>query len=74
MIEHSSSFKDKTKFSQEKYIKKKEKKSVMITNLSRCCVEVLPPPLHRYAPIFRIVKTTTLLLCELYFTQTPTKT
>jgi len=26
MIEHSASFKDKTKFSQEKYIKKKEKK------------------------------------------------
>jgi hypothetical protein len=50
MIEHSSSFKDKTKFSQEKYIKKKEKKSVMITNLSGCCVEVLPAPLLPSSP------------------------
>ena len=76
MIEHSASFKEKTRYSQEKYVKKKEKKLSVCVCMCGGVGELwsLSPCMGRYNPVFRVVRTTTLLLCELYFSQTPTKT
>ncbi|XP_064383975.1 tRNA (adenine(58)-N(1))-methyltransferase non-catalytic subunit TRM6-like isoform X2 [Halichondria panicea] len=52
IVEHSSSFKEKTKFSQEKYIRKKERK---------------------HNPVFRIIRPSTRLLCEMYRDVAPSK-
>lgn len=75
MIENSASFNQKTEYSQEKYIKKKEGKSVKnivfkaLLLTKKTYYISLNKRIHlRYLPIYQVLRPTIRTLCH-YYTQ-----
>jgi hypothetical protein len=73
LIQNSSSFQNKTEFSQQKYIKKKQEKYVLnhLSDVPRC--PLLTYAIRRYLHYIEVLPPSTQTLTKVYFTKAPSK-